>query len=132
MIPAISTFLSLLGAVGGIFFGLRTLWRADFKSKYPSPVTIAMQLSMIMLMTGALLADQTRTDKSGIFKYFYLFAFLAGLLTVGWSYRRLYHQLAHSLFEEPNNEEAEQGVAPNRSLAPSLKSTSSVRDSEDS
>ena len=112
MIPAISTFLSVLGALGVILFGLPTLWRADSKSTYRSPVTIAMQLSMIMFMTGALLADQTRTDKTGIFKYFYLLAFLTLLFSVGWSYRRVYRQSAH-LLSEGNNEEAEHVVGGN-------------------
>ena len=108
MISAISTFLSVLGGLGLILFGLPTLWHMDFKSKHPSPVKIAMQLSMIMLMTGALLADQTRTDRLEIFKYFYLFVFFITILSVGLSYRRIYQQLAHPSFED-NNGDAESG-----------------------
>ena len=93
MIPVISTCLSVLGSIGVIFFGLLASRHMMSKPKHPSPATIGLYVFMTIFMTGALLADQTRTDESGIFKCFYLFGFFAALFSIGWSYRCLYRRL---------------------------------------
>ena len=116
MILTSSTFLSILGATGVIFFGLAFRTK-QFQSKNPRPAAIAVQLSMIAMLTGGLLADQARIDGFGIFEYLHRFILLTGLLAclffVGWSYLRLFNQQMTSQNAE-EDVEAEQGAPFNR------------------
>ena len=111
MLPITPALFILLGSFGAIVFGLWGLWRADFKRNYPSPVMIAMQLSVLVSMTGTSLDNQNRannSDISEILSYFYPFVFLIILLTIGLSYRRIHRLLPKASHEEINKIDAEQ------------------------
>ena len=111
MLPITPALFILLGSFGAFFFGLWGLWRVDFKRNYPRPIMVAMQLSVVVFMTGTSLDNKNRTDNSvlsDISSYFYPFVFLLLLLTLGLSYRRIHRLLQKVSREETNTKDAEQ------------------------
>jgi hypothetical protein len=113
-----------LAAGGFAFFGI---WAFIVRGKKtptelvlsPSPLAFASQLSMAIFLLCAAIEAGTR-EIGSVRTLLYSIASLCGFISLFLAYRKLH-----------NRSNGELGVAPNRSLAPNLKSESSVRGSED-
>ncbi len=95
MIPTISTFFSVFGAIGMLILSIPAMNHRKLKLKIQHPAQIGCSISLSLCMVGALLANYSRSDGAISFNWLYVSALLVSQINIFWLYLRLYNQKNH-------------------------------------